>query len=214
MTTDQRTETVLGAITAAMATPGGTALTATVATTAGGTTRIGYLLDDREIAHRTFRVAGSVVWLDTFAVAKYHNGQGLATALHERFLANLAAGTGTYVLRATLADVSARAWVRHYDWARDMASATAANLRTAVEALGGLLRTQSVWDADGLTERVLDLGGAADWREVVESTTPTSLYAGLESIRAGLGNAVFLAIGAWHGSRTVTGTSVELGACA
>jgi hypothetical protein len=210
----QQTEAVLAAMTAGMVTPDGTALTTTVAPLAGGATRVGYLREDREVAHRTFRVAGPVVWLDGFAVVKYHNGRGLATALHERFLANLGAGADSYVLRATLSDVSARAWVRHYDWASDMASATAATLRTAVEALDGLLRTQSVWDAEGLAGRVLDLGGGTGWREVVESTTPASLYAGLESIRAGLGNAVFLSIGTWHGSRTVTGTAVELEACA
>jgi hypothetical protein len=160
----------------------------------------------------------TTVELAPLEVAKYeeaYNGHRNATVLHERFLANLAAGAAgpRCTLHVTVSGDGAEIWVPYYAWAPGMHFVNAANLQRAVEAVYAVVQDQQVWDAADLPARVRRIAGdvpplrrvvdeAGSWRHLVEATTPAGLAAGLEAINPGLAGVVFRQMGTWHGQRT------------
>jgi hypothetical protein len=177
-------------------------------------TRVSYYIRDTLIATWQWRVHGRDlrVALDMLTPEVYeerYNGYRNLEAIHRQVLENLG---GTHcVLRSRFTGAGAVEWVPYYDWAPELTNMHAANVKHAVELVYNAARRQTVWDATDLPARVRLIAGPdphlktgeGSWRHLITSTTPESLFAGLNGINEYLGRSVFSSVTAWHGERVV-----------
>ncbi|MEV6283561.1 hypothetical protein [Kribbella sp. NPDC051770] len=130
-----------------------------------------------------------------------YNGYRNLDAIHRQVLDNLSGTPCT--LRSSFTGTGAVEWVPYYDWAPDLTNLHATNLQHAVERVHHAARLQIVWAATDLPRRVLEFGGAGSWRDLITSTTPESLFTGLNTINEHLGRTVFSTLTSWHGERVI-----------
>ncbi|MGC4940790.1 hypothetical protein [Kribbella sp. DT2] len=203
------------ATTADTVTPSFETLPAGVPVTAEASgTRVSYYIQDTLIATWQWRVHGRDprVTLDMLTPEVYeqrYNGYRNLEAIHHQVLENLS-GTPC-VLRSTFTGAGTVEWAPYYDWAPGLTNLHAANLKYAVELVSNAASGQTVWDATDLPARVKLIAGPdpsletgeGSWRHLITSTTPQSLFTGLNGINEHLGRTVFSTVTAWHGVRVI-----------
>jgi hypothetical protein len=194
--------------------PAGEPITAVNEASGSAGTLVSYYIRDTLIATWQWRVhrRDPRVALDMLTPEVYeerYNGYSNLEAIHRQVLENLG---GTHcVLRSRFTGAAAVAWVPYYDWAPELTNLHAANVKHAVELVSNAASRQTVWDATDLPARARLIAGPdphletgeGSWRHLITSTTPESLFAGLNRINENLGRTVFSSLTAWHGERAV-----------
>ncbi|GAB2597295.1 hypothetical protein [Kribbella endophytica] len=190
--------------------PAGEPITAS----ASAGTHVSYLIQDTLIATWQWRVHGrdprvALGMLTPEVYEERYNGYRNLQAIHHQVLENLS-GTPC-ALRSTFTGTGAVEWAPYYDWAPELTNLHATNVKHAVELVHNAASKQTVWDATDLPARVRLIAGPdphlntgeGSWRHLITSTTPATLFAGLNNINEYLGRTVFSSLTAWHGERAI-----------
>ncbi len=178
----------------------------------GAGTHVSYYIRDTLIATWRWRVHGQRVALEMLTPEVYeerYNSYRNLQAIHRQVLENLE-GTPC-VLRSTFTGADAVEWIPYYDWAPGLTNLHTANVQHAVELVHNAASKQTVWDATNLPARVRLIAGPdphletgeGSWRHLITSTTPQTLFTGLNNINEYLGRTVFASLTAWHGERAI-----------